>query len=379
MPTATAGDAVVRKLVTFGRILREAGLEVGPGRLQDALRSLDQVDLTSREEVYHALRCTLVSRRDDIEAFDMAFAAFWERAPRTEPDQPVDLGLQASAQPPQRAPSPAPRREDDRPSEDESPPVLVASSTEEILRRKDFADMTSAELRRVRRLIAALPAAAPTRRSHRLRPGHAGDVLDMRRTLRAAIHTEGVPLRLAYRRRKLVPRKLVFLCDVSGSMEPYARAMIMFLEAAARAGRHVEAFAFGTRLSRLTPQLRDLDPVRSLRLAGAAMPDWGGGTRIGESLRAYNEQYGRRGLTRGAVAVVVSDGWERGDLALLDTELGRLHRQTYRLVWVNPLKGHTGFEPLAGGMRVALRHSDVFVEGHNLAALEALAEVLSAL
>ena len=169
MPTATAGDAVVRKLVTFGRILREAGLEVGPGRLQDALRSLDQVDLTSREEVYHALRCTLVSRRDDIEAFDMAFAAFWERAPRTAPDQPVDLGLQASAQPPQRAPSPAPRQEEDRPSEDESPPVLVASSTEEILRRKDFADMTAAELRRVRRLIAALPAAEPTRRSHRLR------------------------------------------------------------------------------------------------------------------------------------------------------------------------------------------------------------------
>ena len=379
MPTATAGDAVVRKLVTFGRILREGGLEVGPGRLQDALRSLDQVDLTSREEVYHALRCTLVSRRDDIDAFDMAFAAFWERAPRTAPDQPVDLGLQVSERPPQQAPAAAPAPSAAERPEDDSPPMLVASSRDELLRRKDFADMTSAELRRVRRLIAALPAAAPTRRSQRLRPGRAGDVLDMRRTLQAAIHTEGMPLRLAYRRRKLVPRKLVFLCDVSGSMEPYARAMIMFLEAAARAGRHVEAFAFGTRLSRLTPQLRDLDPARSLRLAGAAMPDWGGGTRIGESLRAYNELYGRRGLTRGAVAVVVSDGWERGDLGLLDAELGRLRRQAHRLVWVNPLKGHTGFEPLAGGMRVALHHSDVFVEGHNLAALEALAEVLAAL
>ena len=378
MPTATAGDAVVRKLVTFGRILREAGLEVGPGRLQDALRGLDLVDLQSREEVYHALRCTLVSRRDDIEAFDMAFAAFWERAPSTAPEQPVDVGLEATTQPPARSPSAIPAKEDERPSEDESPPVLVASSRDELLRQKDFADMTASELRRVRRLIASLPAAEPKRRSHRLRPGRAGDVLDPRRTLRAAIHTEGVPLRLAYRRRKLVPRKLVFLCDVSGSMEPYARAMIMFLEAAARGGRHVEAFAFGTRLSRLTPQLRDLDPVRSLRLAGATMPDWGGGTRIGESLRAYNEQYGRRGMTRGAVAVVVSDGWERGDLGLLDAELARLHRQSHRLVWVNPLKGHTGFEPLAGGMRIALRHADVFVEGHNLAALEALAEVLAA-
>jgi len=379
VPTATAGDAVVRKLVTFGRILREGGLEVGPGRLQDALRSLDQVDLTAREEVYHALRCTLVSRRDDIDAFDMAFAAFWERAPRTAPDQPVDLGLQVAERPPERAGAASPAGKDADRSEDDSPPMLVASSRDELLRRKDFADMTSAELRRVRRLIAVLPAAQPMRRSHRLRPGRAGDVLDMRRTLQAAIHTEGMPLRLAYRRRKLVPRKLVFLCDVSGSMEPYARAMIMFLEAAARAGRHVEAFAFGTRLSRLTPQLRDLDPARSLRLAGAAMPDWGGGTRIGESLRAYNELHGRRGLTRGAVVVVVSDGWERGDLGLLDTELGRLHRQAHRLVWVNPLKGHAGFEPLAGGMRVALRHSDVFVEGHNLAALEALADVLSAL
>ncbi|HEY7259540.1 MAG TPA: VWA domain-containing protein [Gaiellales bacterium] len=378
MPTATAGDAVVRKLVTFGRILREAGLEVGPGRLQDALRGLDLIDLQRRDEVYHALRCTLVSRRDDIEAFDMAFAAFWERAPSTAPEQPVDLGLQATTQPPARAPSAAPAKDDEQPAEEESPPVLVASSRDEVLRRKDFADMSASELRRVRRLIAALPAAEPMRRSHRLRPGRAGDVLDPRRTLRAAIHTEGMPLRLAYRRRKLVPRKLIFLCDVSGSMEPYARAMIMFLEAAARAGRHVEAFAFGTRLSRLTPQLRDLDPVRSLRLAGAAMPDWGGGTRIGESLKAYNEQYGRRGMTRGAVAVVVSDGWERGDLGLLDSELGRLHRQAHRLVWVNPLKGHSGFEPLAGGMRIALRHADVFVEGHNLAALEALAEVLSA-
>lgn len=377
MPTAAAGDAVVRKLVTFGRILREAGLEVGPGRLQDALRGLDQVDLESREEVYHALRCTLVSRRDDIDAFDAAFAAFWEQAPRPGPDQPVDFGFET-----------APRRDgaarasppaSDAESELDSSPLVVASSRDEVLRAKDFADMTAAELRRIRELIAELPAAAPTRRSHRLRQVRTGDVLDPRRTLRGAIRTDGLPLELFYRRRKVVPRKLVFLCDVSGSMEPYARAMIMFLEAAARAGRHVEAFAFGTRLTRLTPHLRELDPVRSLHGMGAAMPDWGGGTRIGESLRDYNERFGRRGVTRGAVVVVVSDGWERGDLALLDSELVRLQRQSHRLVWVNPLKGHAGFEPLAGGMRVAVRRADVFVEGHNLAALEALAGILSAL
>jgi hypothetical protein len=255
--------------------------------------------------------------------------------------------------------------------------MLLASSPDERLRRRDFADMTVFELRRLRRLMERLPAVAPTRRSRRLRAGSSGDVYDARRTLRRAMRTQGLPLDPAFRERKQVPRKLVFLCDVSGSMEPYARAMVMFMQAVTVAGRQVEAFAFGTRITRLTPHLRTLDPVRSLARAGALMPDWGGGTRIGESLRSYNETWGRRGLTRGAVVVIVSDGWERGDLGLLDTELGRIARQAYRLVWVNPLKGHEGFAPLAGGMRIALRHADAFVEGHNLVALEALADVLS--
>ncbi len=163
-----------------------------------------------------------------------------------------------------------------------------------------------------------------------------------------------MPLQRSWRRRKLVPRKVVFLCDVSGSMEPYARAMVMFLQAMTQAGRRVEAFAFGTRLTRLTPALRGRDPAHALRLAAEAMPDWGGGTRIGESLAAYNAKYGRASMTRGAVVVIVSDGWERGGLEQLDSELARIARSAHLLVWVNPLKGHTGFEPLAGGMRVAL-------------------------
>jgi hypothetical protein len=222
-----------------------------------------------------------------------------------------------------------------------------------------------------------LPEVSPKRRSRRLRAESSGDVYDARRTLRRAMRTQGLPLDPAFRRRKQVPRKLVFLCDVSGSMEPYARAMVMFMQAVTAAGRQVEAFAFGTRITRLTPHLRTLDPARSLARAGALMPDWGGGTRIGESLRGYNETWGRRGMTRGAVVVIVSDGWERGDLGLLDAELGRIARQAHRLVWVNPLKGHEGFAPLAGGMRIALHHADAFVEGHNLVALEALADVLS--
>jgi len=369
------GDAVLERMVGFGRVLRGAGLEVGPGRLQDALRGLDVVGLTRRDDVYHALRCTLVARRDDLDVFDAAFAAYWEAAARTPTPE---IGLEVPRFEPDQAPAPSPMEGEGGGRDDgEELTLLLAASPDERLRRRDFADMTTAELRRMRRLMERLPKAAPTRRSRRLRASPSGDVLDARRTLRQAMRTDGLPLDPAYRRRKQVPRKLVFLCDVSGSMEPYARAMVMFLQAVATSGRHVEAFAFGTRITRLTPHLRKLDPVRALAGIGSLMPDWGGGTRIGESLRHYNETWGRRGLTRGATVVIVSDGWERGDLRELDTELARIARQAYKLVWVNPLKGHDGFAPLAGGMRIALRHSDEFVEGHNLVALEALADVIS--
>jgi uncharacterized protein with von Willebrand factor type A (vWA) domain len=369
------GDAVLDRMVGFGRLLREAGLEVGPGRLQDALRGLDVVGLARREDVYHALRCTLVARHDDLDVFDAAFAAYWEQAARTPTPQ---IGLEVPRFEPDSAPAPS-AAEGEGGGDDggEELTLLLAASPDERLRRRDFADMTTDELRRLRRLMERLPKAVPTRRSRRLRAAPAGDVLDARRTLRRAMRTDGLPLDPAYRRRKQVPRKLVFLCDVSGSMEPYARAMVMFLQAVIASGRHVEAFAFGTRITRLTPHLRKLDPVRALAATGALMPDWGGGTRIGESLRHYNDTWGRRGLTRGATVVIVSDGWERGDLRELDTELGRIARPSHRLVWVNPLKGHEGFAPLAGGMRIALRHSDEFVEGHNLVALEALADVIS--
>jgi uncharacterized protein len=368
------GDAVLEKMVGFGRVLREAGMEVGPGRLQDALRGLDVVGLTRREDVYHTLRCTLVTRREELDAFDAAFAAYWERAPRTPAPE---IGLEAPRLEPSTASPVIGREPDGSGGESEESTMLLAASPDERLRRRDFADMTVFELRRLRRLMERLPDVSPRRRSRRLRAGSSGDVFDPRRTLLRAIRTQGLPLDPAFRRRKQVPRKLVFLCDVSGSMEPYARAMVMFMQAVTAAGRQVEAFAFGTRITRLTPHLRKLDPARSLAGAGGLMPDWGGGTRIGESLRRYNEVWGRRGMTRGAVVVIVSDGWERGDLGLLDSELGRIARQAYRLVWVNPLKGHAGFAPLAGGMRVALHHADAFVEGHNLIALEALADVLT--
>jgi uncharacterized protein with von Willebrand factor type A (vWA) domain len=371
------GDAVIRKLVTFGRILREAGMEVGPGRVQDALRGLDLVDLADREQVYHALRCTLVSRHDHLPLFDAAFQAFWER----EPLDAEELARQSAAALPSSAPLEGGEPDDEAGDETEEDEELhgVSAADHELLRHRDFAQMSSDELRRVRRLMDELAALHPLRRSRRLEPAHSGGVLDQRRTLRQSMRSDGIPLERQWRRPKLVPRKLVVLVDVSGSMEPYARALVMFLQAlSAREGaaRHVEAFAFGTRLTRLTPHLAGRDPDVALARASMALSDWGGGTRIGESLAAYNRVFGRRGLTRGAVVVIASDGWERGDLSVLDQQLDTISRQADTLMWVNPLKGHDGFEPLAGGMQIALRHVDDFLEGHNLAALEALGVAL---
>ncbi len=371
---AAPGSAVVARLVGFGRLLRADGVEVGPGRLQDAVRGLDLVDLTNRTEVYHALRCTMVSHHDDIAPFDAAFRTYWDEAQ----DDGIELGFGAP-EPDRRLASAQSlgTSEVDRDDQDE-PPAAAVYSAAELLRQRDFADMTSDELLACRAAMAELARSQPMRRSRRLRADSSGKVLDQRRTLRAAMRTHGMPLERSWRRHKLVPRKVVFLCDVSGSMEPYARAMVMFLQAMTQAGRRVEAFAFGTRLTRLTPYLSGRDPGAALRVAAAAMPDWGGGTRIGESLAAYNNQYGRASMTRGAVVVIVSDGWERGGLDQLDIELDRIQRSAHMLVWVNPLKGHTGFEPLAGGMRIGLEHADVFLEGHNLNAIGSLAEVLAA-
>src|SRR6185437_8258651 len=253
---------------------------------------------------------------------------------------------------------------------------LGAWSEEELLRTKDFASMTPEEFARARKLIQAIAVARPIRRTRRLRPDAKGRALDVRGLVRASLSTGGDPVQRAFRSRADAPRKLVLILDVSGSMDSYARALLLYLHAARGAGRRVEAFAFGTRLTRLTPELGSRDPETAFAAASARVTDWSGGTRIGESLKAYNDEWGRRALTRGAVVVILSDGCERGDTALLGAELARLARQAFALVWVNPLKGDPAYEPLAGGMRAALPYVDRFLPGHNIASLEALAGVL---
>ena len=253
----------------------------------------------------------------------------------------------------------------------------LGASSQELLREKDFAEMTDDELERTRRLIDEIARARPLRESRRRRPHPRGDRLDVRRVLRRSLRSGGDPVDQIWRARKVVPRKLVVLCDVSGSMSAYSRALLLFVHAVVGAGPGVEAFAFGTRLQRLTPALRGRDPDAALARAAEASAAWGTGTRIGASVREFNETYGRRALSRGAVVVIVSDGWERDDPALLARELARLSRAAYAVVWVNPLKGRPGYEPLSGGMRAALPFVDRFLPGHNLRSLEELAGALA--
>ena len=366
-----AGTAIVRHVVTFGRVLREVGIEVGPGRVVDAVHGLGAVDLTRQEDVYFALRQTLVSRHDELELFDRAFVAWFMRGPiaplvrekqrRKLTDRTVaTLGSDADG--------------DD--AEIVGEPVELGASAHELLREKDFAEMTAEEFERARRLLLVIARSRPRRTSRRLTPDPRGDRLDMRRLIRRSLRCGGDPVEQPWKVRKEVPRKLVVLCDVSGSMDAYARALLLFLHAMVGAGRGVEAFGFGTRLTRLTGDLATRDPEAALARATASDVDWGSGTRIGASLKEFNDLYGRRALSRGAVVVIVSDGWEREGPEEVGREMARLARAAYAVVWVNPLKGNPEYQPLAGGMRAALPFVDRFLSGHNLRSLDELAAVV---
>jgi len=365
-------DAVATHVVTFGRVLREAGLEVGPGRLVDALAGLDHVDLTRQDDVYWTLRQTLVARHEDLEAFDLAFRAWFLRAP-TAPVFRRETEVQSLRL--LRRAAESKKSEDDGGAGSEQ--TTLGYSPEELLRERDFADLTRDEFDDIARLVSEIVAGRPRRRSRRLRPHHRGRDLDMRRLVRTSLGTGGETIERTFRSRVHVPRKLVVLCDVSGSMEAYSRALVLFLHALMRTGRGVEAFAFGTRLTRLTGDLAGRDPERALRAAAVRVTDWSGGTRIGASLKSFNDEWGRRALTRGAIVVIASDGWEREEATVVGREMARLARQAYAVVWVNPLKGHPDYQPLAGGMRAALPYVDRFLSGHNLASLEELADVLT--
>ncbi len=366
-----------RLAVGFARVLRGAGLDVPVGSVLTFVEALGVLGVERRDAVYWAGRATLVRRPEDVELYGRAFAAFWEGA--RGPGVPADPQVQRIALVLDADDDTA---GSDEPVDDEGEPpdatLVVRFSAHEVLRHKDFATCTRSELEEAQRLMADLRLAGAMRRSRRLRPSkRLRGRPDVRRTVRGALRAGGEPVRRAYLEPDRRARRLVLLLDVSGSMEPYARALLRFVHAAVAGRTRVEAFTLGTRLTRITRQLASRDPDVAIASAGQAVADWSGGTRLGEGLRAFNDQWGIRGMARGAVVVVLSDGWDRGDPEVLAEQVQRLQRVAHRVVWVNPLKATPGYAPLARGMAAALPYVDEFVEGHSVASLEQLAEVIA--
>ena len=373
----------------FSRRLRDAGVPITAERAARFAQALSLVEPVSRRRLYWTARAVLVSDSAQLKAFDSVFSSVFggpapsaefepesteaepaaERA--TEPEAAGETGVGAEGVSSAAAGS--------GPDDDLREVALpVAASDEERLRDKRFDALEPGELAELYRLMARLVVATPKRRTRRSERQRRGERMDMRRTLRGSMRTAGDPIRLARRRRRVVRRRMVMLCDISGSMEPYARAYLQFLTSAAGSGPNAEAFAFATRLTRLTRALRSRSPERAIQRAAAAAPDWSSGTRIGDALKAFNDRHGRRGMARGAVIVILSDGWERGDPALVGREMERLSRLAHRIVWVNPRVAASGFSPRAGGMAAALPYCDALVSGHSLDALGEVAEAIAA-
>jgi uncharacterized protein with von Willebrand factor type A (vWA) domain len=375
VPDVEVGLEIDRAAVAFSRLLRGAGIDVPVGSTVLFGEALSAVGLERADAVYWAGRATLVKHPEDIDAYDRAFGAFWhDRVEVGAPPLPPTVVTVAfdSADAPD-----APDQHEGGELSD-APVIAVRWSPSEVLRQRDFASYSPREFDEARRLMADLRLASAMRPSRRRRRARrARGTPDVRRTVRDSLRYGGEPVRRSYFTSSETPRRLVLLLDVSGSMEPYARAFVRFLHAAVVSRRRVEAFALGTRLTRITRELSSRDPDAAIRAASRRVVDWSGGTRLGEGMRAFNDGWGVAGMARGAVVVVVSDGWDRGDAAVLGDQMQRLARVAHRIVWVNPLKASPGYAPLAQGMAAALPYVDEFVEGHSLAALERVAEAMA--
>jgi uncharacterized protein with von Willebrand factor type A (vWA) domain len=370
------GDRVTDQLAALGAGLRMQGARVGLGELLTAHQALDAIDCTSREDARLALRAVLCSERGDLPKFERAFYDVFGDARVPLGPSPFDeLSEEAmEALPHAGMPASSPPPPSDEAHELEAVPA--AWSDVELLRHKDFATYTDLEMAVARELIARLARRGPTRLSRRTRPSRRrGHEPDLRRMVRGSLRTAGEPIDRVWRAPSRRPRPLVLVLDVSGSMTPYARMLLQYLHASVAARRRVEAFAFGTRLTRITHELGGRDHDRALERAAEAVVDFSGGTRIGAALASLNRDHGRR-VGRGAVVVILSDGWDRGDPSQLESEIARLRRSAHRLVWLNPLAAHPEFAPLTRGMKAAIPHTDELLAGNSLASLEQLAVIL---
>jgi uncharacterized protein len=364
-------EVVTDRLSELARAMRAGGAPVGVRELLDAHRALAAVDPSSRADAFFALRAALCSSRADLALFAEAFAAVFGR--RVEDGRP--LGTPRLIEPESAPRAGVPAETSSTPVLDEVP-VPAAWSEEELLREKDFAEYTDAERALTRALLMQLARRSPQRLSRRTRgTARRRELHDLRATVRASLRHGGELLERRYREPAERPRRLVLVCDVSGSMAPYSRMMLQYLQASVAARARVEAFVFGTRLTRVTRELAGRDPDRALARAADHVADWSGGTRIGAAVAELNREHGRR-IGRGAVIVVLSDGWDRGDPEVLEHEMARLRRCAHRVLWLNPLAADPRYEPLTRGMQAALPHVDHLLPGNSIASLEALAELM---
>jgi uncharacterized protein with von Willebrand factor type A (vWA) domain len=397
------GRRLLREAVGFGRALRAAGLHIDLGAAVDYARALPLVDIGSREQVRAAGEAVFVRRRDDRETYDIVFDRWWRargrragefQAPPIQRPDGADADGDDTAG--QANPMPGEERTSNRPDEwgvpipaagdqdeetgDDIEGVVVAPdaySRGELLRHREFDRMTPAELRDAERLVDALIPRLEQRRTRRYELHSHGRRLAPRAMFRRNLGTGGQLMSWVWRRQIKEPRSLVVLCDISGSMERHSRLLLRFVQALSAASEvRAESFVFGTRLTRVTRLLRDRDRDRALARVSDTVNDWAGGTRIGESFRTFNQRWARRSLRSSGVVIVVSDGWDRGDPALVASETARLRRNCHRLVWLNPLAGTPGYQPLAGGMRAAYPYIDDFLPAGTVASLERLGEIL---
>ena len=405
-PEQVLPDRVLANLLTFGRTLRRAGLPLGSGQVISFVEAMGAINPARRDDVYHAARATLVTRPEQFPLFNAEFARFWRRLVSEEAipiEAYVSTADEASMPLAEAAQT---RRGEQRPGEagtvekertliavdasDGAEPAgeneeieapaedVLIFSAREVLRKKDFAQFTPEEATEARRIIEQMDWRLGTRETRRRERAPHGEFIDYRATLRRSLRHGGVPLELRRRRRKVRMRPLVLICDISGSMDRYSRLLLRFVHALKHGLDAVDVFVFGTRLTRITRQLRKRDVDDAITEVVRAVEDWSGGTRIGDAIKTFNYRWSRRVLRSGATVVIISDGWDRGDPILLAREMARLQRSCRRLIWLNPLLGAPGYQPLTQGIRAALPFVDEFMPVHNLQSLEALADILGA-
>lgn len=389
MDAQTSGN-LLHNLLLFGRVLRGLGMDINPGRMIDLVEALDYIQLGYKWDFYHACRSLLVHDKEDIPLFDQAFERFW----RKHDTDWIDIGLMNLAQkkqkeevivkPPSLRPDepdePAADNQTKEENEEELLQIIEVTKTyssRETLRQKDFSELTPEEMAAIKLIMTELGWELGRRLTRRQKPGR-GPTFDMRRSLRRNLRYGGEMVEWPTRKKKDKPRPLIVIADISGSMERYTRLLLHFIYGLSEGlNEVVESFVFSTRLTRITRQLRNKNVDQAMRRISRAVPDWSGGTRIGEAFKRFNFDWGRRVLGRGAVVLVISDGWDRGEPELLGQEMARLQRSCYRLIWLNPLLGSPRYEPLTRGIQAALPYIDDFLPVHNLASLEELASHLA--